>query len=214
MKVKAKPEKVAPENTYKHISKYQEYTKLILDYCVASLSLMILSPVILILVILIRLSGKGPLFYSQDRIGKDGKPFLIYKFRSMVHDAEYHEPKLSHSNEERVTGVGRFMRKYRLDEIPNFINVLKGEMSVVGPRPERQFFVEKIIRKAPHYTQLHKVRPGITSYGQVKFGYATTVEEMIERLDYDIYYMKNRSLWFDLKIMVLTLKIVLAGKGV
>jgi lipopolysaccharide/colanic/teichoic acid biosynthesis glycosyltransferase len=211
---KSKTGIVIPGNSFKHLSKYQEFIKLILDYFVAVVSLMILSPVILILVILIRLSGRGPLFYSQDRLGKDGKPFLIYKFRSMVHDAEYHEPKLSHGKEERVTGVGRIMRKYRLDEIPNFINVLKGEMSVVGPRPERQFFVEKIIRKAPYYPLVHKVRPGITSYGQVKFGYATTVEEMIERLDYDIYYMKNRSLLFDLKIMFMTIKVVLKGKGV
>jgi lipopolysaccharide/colanic/teichoic acid biosynthesis glycosyltransferase len=214
MVANTRPGKASPENSYKHLSEFQEHTKIISDYCIATVSLIILSPVILILIFLIRLSGKGPLLYSQDRIGKDGKPFLIYKFRSMIHDAEYQEPMLSHSKEERVTGIGRFMRKYRLDEIPNFFNVLKGEMSVVGPRPERQFFVEKIIMKAPHYKLVHKVRPGITSYGQVKFGYATTVEEMIERLDYDIFYMENRSLWFDLKIMLLTLRVVLRGKGV
>jgi lipopolysaccharide/colanic/teichoic acid biosynthesis glycosyltransferase len=205
---------VLSDNDYRHLPCFQEYIKTLFDYLLAFFSLIILSPFILILVILIRISGKGPLIYSQDRIGKAGKPFMIHKFRSMVHDAEYHEPMLSHSNEERVTAVGRFMRKYRLDEIPNFINVLKGEMSIVGPRPERQYFIEKMVIRAPGCLLLQKVKPGITSYGQIRFGYATTVEEMIERLDFDLYYMKHRSLLFDFKILILTIKVVLSGKGV
>ena len=150
------------------------------------------------------MTGKGPVIYSQDRIGMGGKPFSIYKFRSMVYNAESGEPMLSVTNEERVTKIGRLLRKYRIDEIPNFINVLKGEMSIVGPRPERKYFIDQIIRRAPEYTELHKVRPGITSWGQVRFGYASNVDEMIKRLEYDIYYMKNRSIWFDLRIIIHT----------
>ena len=168
----------------------------------------------MILAVVIRLSGKGPVIYTQDRIGKDGKPFSIYKFRSMVYDAEKGEPFLSASGDERVTRTGRFLRKYRLDEIPNFINVLKGEMSIVGPRPERLFFINQIIKSAPQYIELHKVKPGITSWGQVKYGYASSVDGMIERLDYDLFYLKNRSTWFDLKIIILTIGTVLKGNGI
>ncbi len=202
------------ENDYRHLPCYQEHIKTLFDYSTSIFSLVLLSPLILMLIVLIRISGKGPLIYSQDRIGKEGKPFMIYKFRSMVHDAECQEPMLSHNKEERVTAIGRFMRKYRLDEIPNFINVLKGEMSVVGPRPERQYFIEKMICGAPECLLLQKVKPGITSYGQVRFGYASTVEEMLKRLEFDLFYMKHRSLLFDLKILLLTLRVVLSGKGV
>jgi lipopolysaccharide/colanic/teichoic acid biosynthesis glycosyltransferase len=161
----------------------------------------------------IRFSGKGPIIYKQDRVGKDGKPFSIYKFRSMVYDAEKEEPLLSRSKEERVTATGRFLRKYRIDEIPNLINVLKGEMSIVGPRPERSFFINQIIKSVPQYTELQRVKPGVTSWGQVKYGYASNVKEMIERLDYDLYYMKNRSLWLDIKIAFFTISTILKGKG-
>jgi lipopolysaccharide/colanic/teichoic acid biosynthesis glycosyltransferase len=173
-----------------------------------------MSPCILFLLAAIRISGKGPAIYSQDRIGKDGKPFSIYKFRSMVYNAENGEPMLSGNNEERVTQIGRFLRKYRIDEIPNFINVLKGEMSVVGPRPERRFFIDQIMKRAPEYIALQKVKPGITSWGQVRFGYASNVDEMIKRLEYDLYYLKNRSLWFDLRIIFYTVSTIFKGKGV
>jgi lipopolysaccharide/colanic/teichoic acid biosynthesis glycosyltransferase len=132
----------------------------------------------------------------------------------MVYDAEKGDPFLSGSGDERVTSIGRFLRKYRLDEIPNFINVLKGEMSIVGPRPERLFFINQIIKSAPQYFELHKVKPGITSWGQVKYGYASNVGEMVERLDYDLFYLKNRSAWFDLKIIFLTIGTVLRGRGI
>jgi lipopolysaccharide/colanic/teichoic acid biosynthesis glycosyltransferase len=190
------------------------FSKTLADYLFSCIILLLLSPFLLILVAFIRLSGKGPVIYTQDRIGKDGKPFSIYKFRSMVFDAEKGEPFLSGSGDERVTKAGRFLRKYRIDEIPNFINVLKGEMSIVGPRPERLFFIRQIIKSAPQYIELHKVKPGITSWGQVKYGYASSVDEMIVRLDYDLFYLKNRSTWFDLKIVILTVGTVLQGRGI
>ncbi len=184
------------------------------DYVFPFIILLLLSPFLLLLSAFIRISGKGPVIYSQDRIGKDGVPFSIYKFRSMVFDAEKGEPFLSGTADERVTRTGRFLRKYRLDEIPNFINVLKGDMSIVGPRPERLFYINQIIKIAPQYLELQKVKPGITSWGQVKYGYASSVDEMIERLEYDLYYMKNRSLWFDAKILFMTIGTILKGKGV
>jgi Sugar transferases involved in lipopolysaccharide synthesis len=190
------------------------FCKILTDYLFSIIFLLLLSPFLLILAAIIRFSGKGPVIYTQDRIGKDGKPFSIYKFRSMVFDAEKGEPFLSGSGDERVTGTGRFLRKYRIDEIPNFINVLKGEMSIVGPRPERLFFINQIIKLAPGYIELLKVKPGITSWGQVKYGYATSVDQMIERLEYDLFYLKNRSAWFDLKIIILTIGTVLRGRGV
>jgi lipopolysaccharide/colanic/teichoic acid biosynthesis glycosyltransferase len=191
-----------------------ESIKQILDFCFAFISLLALSPFLLLLALLIRISGGGPVIYTQDRIGRNGIPFSIYKFRSMAYDSERGVPLLSGNNEERITRIGRFLRKYRIDEIPNLLNVLKGDMSVVGPRPERQFFIDQIIKEAPVYTELQSVKPGATSWGQVKFGYASSVDEMIERLDYDLYYMKHRSLWFDLKIILYTIGTVLRGKGV
>jgi lipopolysaccharide/colanic/teichoic acid biosynthesis glycosyltransferase len=198
----------------KKMSASYSFSKTLADYLFSCTILLLLSPFLLILAAFIRLSGKGPVIYTQDRIGKDGKPFSIYKFRSMVFDAEKGDPFLSGTGDERVTRTGRFLRKYRLDEIPNFINVLKGEMSIVGPRPERLFYINQIIKTAPQYLEFQKVKPGITSWGQVKYGYASTVDEMIERLDYDLYYMKNMSLGFDLKILILTMGTVLKGKGV
>ena len=183
------------------------------DVLFSIVALIILSPFIIILAILIRISGKGPVIYSQDRIGKNGKPFVIYKFRSMIYNAETGNPQLSGINEERITRIGKFLRKYRIDEIPNFINVIKCDMSIVGPRPERQFFIEQILERNPDFSKLLKVKPGITSWGQVKYGYATNVDEMLERLDYDLYYIKNRSLWFDIKIFLYTIITILKGKG-
>lgn len=191
-----------------------EIIKLIFDYLFSVISLLIFSPFMILLALVIRISGGGPVIYSQDRIGKNGKPFSIYKFRSMVYSAESGEPLLSRDNEERVTKIGRIIRKYRIDELPNFLNVLKGEMSVVGPRPERQFFIDQIIREAPEYAFLQNIKPGITSWGQVKYGYASSVKGMIERSCFDIHYLKQRSLWFDLKIILLTIGTVLRGKGI
>lgn len=192
---------------------WQQYMKRIGDILVSFIALIILSPFFIFIALIIKLTSKGPVFYSQERIGRYGKPFNILKFRSMYIDAEKNGPALSSKLDNRVTPFGRFLRKYRLDELPNFINVLKGEMSLVGPRPERQFFIDQIIQKAPHYSHLQKVRPGITSWGQVKYGYAENVDQMIERLKYDIIYIENMSLVVDLKILIYTIQTVLKGRG-
>jgi lipopolysaccharide/colanic/teichoic acid biosynthesis glycosyltransferase len=152
-------------------------------------------------------------FFRQERIGKHGRPFKIVKFRSMYLDAERDGPQLSSTSDPRITPIGRWMRKTRMDELPQFWNVLKGDMSLVGPRPERQHFIDAITEVAPHYTHLHKVRPGITSWGQVKFGYAENVEQMVRRLKYDILYIENMSLAVDLKILAYTVLIILKGDG-
>ena len=170
-------------------------------------------PVYLFLAIGVKLSSPGPIIYTHERIGRFGKPFNIYKFRSMYINAEAMGPALSSKNDPRITKFGRFMRKVRLDETPQFFNVLKGDMSLVGPRPERQYFIDQIMKKAPHYAHLQKVRPGITSWGQVKFGYAENVDEMVERLKYDLIYMENMSLYVDFKIMIYTIKIIFQGRG-
>jgi exopolysaccharide biosynthesis polyprenyl glycosylphosphotransferase len=170
-------------------------------------------PVFAFAAIGVKLSSKGPIFYRQERIGKKGKPFMIIKFRSMFEDAEKSGPSLSSDNDRRITKFGKFLRKTRLDEIPQFYNVLRGEMSLVGPRPERQYYIDLITQKAPYFLRLLKIKPGITSWGQVKFGYAVSVEEMIKRLYFDINYVENMTLYFDFKILIHTILIVLKRNG-
>jgi exopolysaccharide biosynthesis polyprenyl glycosylphosphotransferase len=193
---------------------WQANVKSFLDYTVSFLALIISLPISLFLIAGIKLTSKGPVFYSHERIGRYGKPFIIYKFRSMYRQAEKNGPELSSRKDDRVTPFGRFMRKSRLDEIPNFINVLKGDMSLVGPRPERKHFIDRIIQQAPHYLQLLKVKPGITSWGQVKFGYAENVDQMIERLKYDLIYLDNMSLYVDFKILIYTVLTIIKRKGI
>lgn len=192
---------------------WQQIIKRVFDIVFSLFILIIGSPLFLFAAIMTKLSSDGPVFYAQIRIGKNGKPFLIYKFRSMYTDAEKMGPKLSSDFDPRITKWGRIMRKTRLDEIPQFYNVLKGDMSVVGPRPERKFYIDKIVQKAPHYRHLLKVRPGITSLGQVKYGYAESVQEMVRRMKYDILYIENMSIGMDLRIILFTILIVFQGRG-
>jgi exopolysaccharide biosynthesis polyprenyl glycosylphosphotransferase len=192
---------------------WQKTLKRSIDVVVSAVALLLLIPLFLVLAILVKFSSPGPIFFLQDRIGKNGKTFRIIKFRTMFVDAEKCGPQLSSSNDPRITGIGRFMRKTRLDEFPQFINVLKGEMSLVGPRPERQFYIDQITVLEPQYLELTKVRPGITSWGQVKYGYAENVEQMLDRMKFDLLYLKNRSISLDFKIMLYTILIVLRGSG-
>lgn len=192
---------------------WQFSIKRVIDILFSALAVLLLLPVYLAIGIAVKASSKGPMFFVQERIGLHGKPFNIIKFRTMFQDAEKNGPQLSSSTDSRITPVGRFLRKSRLDELPQFINVLKGEMALVGPRPERQFFIDRIVEQAPHYKHLHKVRPGITSWGQVKYGYAENVEQMISRLKYDLLYIENMSLAVDIKILFYTVLIVLKGSG-
>lgn len=192
---------------------WQIVIKRLLDILTSTLVLIIGSPFYLLLALLVKASSKGPIFFSQERIGLRGKPFKIYKFRSMYLDAEKNGPALSKDKDSRITPLGRFLRKSRLDETPQFWNVLIGDMSLVGPRPERRFFIEQIVLKAPQYKYLHKVKPGITSWGQVKYGYAENVDEMVDRLKYDLIYMENRSLIIDFKILIHTILVVIQGRG-
>lgn len=192
---------------------WQQSVKRIIDIVVSLVFLVFLSPLFLFTALAVKLTSRGPIFFSQDRIGLHGHPFVIYKFRSMFAGAENGTPLLSSEADARVTPFGRFMRSIRLDEIPQFYNVLKGDMSLVGPRPERQYFIDKIMSTAPHYRHLHKVRPGITSWGQVKYGYAENVDQMIQRLKYDVIYIENMSLALDFKILFYTIKIIFNRSG-
>lgn len=192
---------------------WQQSTKRMLDILVSILAMVALIPLYIFTAVGVKLSSKGPVLYSQERVGLRGKPFKMHKFRSMYSDAEKTGPQLSKEDDPRITRFGKFIRKVRLDEIPQFFTVLKGDMSLVGPRPERQYYIDQIVKRAPHYRLLLKVKPGITSWGQVKFGYASNVDEMIERLKYDILYIENMSLAMDLKIMIYTVLIVLQGRG-
>ncbi|PIF05387.1 MAG: polyprenyl glycosylphosphotransferase [Draconibacterium sp.] len=190
---------------------WQENTKRLLDVVISLFASILFLPVVAILAIIVKITSKGPVIYKQERIGRFGKPFYIYKLRSMFDKAEKGTPALSSDNDKRVTPIGRFMRKTHLDEIPQFFNVIKGDMSLVGPRPERKFYIDQIVKIAPHYTHLHKLRPGITSWGQVKYGYASNVEEMLERLPFDMMYLKNISLYIDFKILIYTVMVSIRG---
>lgn len=183
------------------------------DIVVSVAMLVLLSPLYLILTLLVWYSSKGPVFYRQERIGLHGLPFEIIKFRTMCVHAETETPQLSADNDPRITKVGKWMRKYRLDELPQFWNILRGDMSIVGPRPERRYFINQIEEKAPYYCMIYKIRPGLTSWGPIKVGYTDTLDKMIRRLNYDIVYIENMSLTLDIKIMFHTIGVIFNGKG-
>ena len=196
------------------MSDWEISMKRFFDIVFSFLSLILLSPLLIYFMIRIKADSNGPVFYLQERIGRFGKPFRILKFRTMYLGSENGTPKLSSANDDRITRIGRTLRKYRIDEIPQFWNILKGEMSLVGPRPERNYYINRIIEDAPYYCLLYKIRPGLTSWGPIKIGYSDTTEKMIERLNYDIIYLENMSFLTDVKILIYTIEIILKGKGV
>ncbi len=187
--------------------------KRIIDIILSALCLIVFSPLMLACAIAIACVDGLPVIYRQERIGRGGKPFYIYKFRSMCKDAEKDEPALLETdNDPRITRTGRFMRSHHLDELPQLWNVFTGDMSFVGPRPERRYFIEKIMEHDARYVRLYAIRPGVTSYATLHNGYTDTMEKMLKRLDMDIYYLEHRSLWLDMKILVNTFISIVGGK--
>lgn len=189
------------------------WVKRVTGFILSLVGLILLSPLILVISILIKISSHGPVFYKQGRVGERGKIFNLLKFRSMVDNAETNGPVWAENDDKRITRVGRWIRKWRLDEVPQMLNVLKGDMSFVGPRPERPYFVEKLRKEIPFYDQRFSVKPGITGWAQIKYRYGASKEDAMEKLTYDLYYIKNLSVLFDLLIIFETIKVVLFGKG-
>lgn len=199
--------------TKQHLSDSGICIKRACDVTLSTFLLLVLTPLLCCIAIGIRCTSTGPVFYRQERIGLYGRPFTILKFRTMRDHAEPEEPMLTQENDERITSIGHWLRKYRLDELPQLINIIKGDMAIVGPRPERQYFINQIIEQAPYYCLLYKIRPGLTSWGPIKVGYTDSLEKMIERLRYDIAYMENMSIRLDVKILFYTINVILSGKG-
>lgn len=191
---------------------WQRNSKRIADFALSASALLFLTPLLLLVALLVS-GSKGPILFRQNRLGRKGKVFQIIKFRTMIAGAEAQGPQLSSTNDARITPIGSFLRKYRIDELPQFWNVLVGDMSLVGPRPEREFYASQIIERAPQYRHIYKVRPGITSWGMVRYGYASSVDEMIRRMEYDLLYIENMSWHNDFKVLIYTAWTVLKGRG-
>jgi exopolysaccharide biosynthesis polyprenyl glycosylphosphotransferase len=187
--------------------------KRIVDVAISTILLIITSPLFLIITIIIKISSRGPIFYVQERSGLDEKRFKLIKFRTMVNNAEENGPQWASENDPRVTRVGKILRKLRLDELPQLINVLKGDMSLIGPRPERDYFIRELKAKIPYYSLRFYVKPGITGWAQINYRYGASLEDAIEKLAYDIYYIKNMSLLLDISIILKTIRVVLLGYG-
>jgi sugar transferase (PEP-CTERM system associated) len=195
-------------------SVFYRSVKRVFDIIFSFFGLLILSPLMFIIAVLIKLDAKGSVFFKQERVGVNEKEFTIYKFRTMVNDAEKDTgPVWTQSHDARITRVGKILRKARLDEIPQMINVLKGEMSFVGPRPEREFFINELKKQIPYYSNRHTVKPGITGWAQVRYNYGSSLEDAIEKLRYELYYIKNMSFFLDMLIILETVKVMLSGKG-
>jgi lipopolysaccharide/colanic/teichoic acid biosynthesis glycosyltransferase len=192
---------------------WQQRIKRMMDIIISSLAILILSPIYLLTAISVKLTSKGPILFIQERIGLNGKPFQMIKYRTMFINAEKQGPQLSSKDDPRITRFGKLLRKVRLDEIPQLFTVLTGTMSMVGPRPEREFYINQIVEKAPHYLVLLKVKPGLTSWGQIKYGYAENISQMVERLSFDIDYVENLSIMTDLKVLVHTIFVILQASG-
>ena len=191
---------------------WQRHSKRLVDIGISVLVLILLAPLFVVIAALVKRT-KGPVFYRQERLGRYEAPFHILKFRSMISDAEASGPQMSQVGDPRITNIGRILRKYRLDELPQFWNVLKGEMSLVGPRPERAFYAKQIIDQAPQYRHIYKVQPGITSWGMVRYGYAVNVDEMIERMAFDLIYIENMTFFNDVKVLIYTVWTIINGRG-
>jgi len=189
------------------------WTKRVNEFVISFIGLILLFPLILVISILIKIDSRGPVFYRQERVGERGKIFKLLKFRSMVEDAETNGPVWAEKEDKRITRVGRWIRKERLDEIPQMFNVLRGDMSFVGPRPERPYFVEQLRKEISFYDQRHTVKPGVTGWAQIKYGYGASKEDALEKLKYDLYYIKNGSSVFDLLIIFATFKVVFSARG-
>lgn len=183
------------------------------DLMISAIGLLILVPILVLIAILIKIDSAGPIFYRQMRVGLRGQPFMIWKFRSMCAEAESNGPRWALTNDPRVSRVGRILRKFRLDEIPQLYNVLRGEMSLVGPRPERPVFVSELKMRIPYYDIRHTVRPGLTGWAQTQFRYGATAEDAHAKLQYDLYYVKNMTFGLDMRILIETIRVVLLGEG-